>query len=90
MRRIYTVTVSFEYAVLADSESDAESYVDDVFRDQTHTDLDMDTRLMRDYKGRYVMPDGWDGRSLIYGTDEDLTLGDAIEAEKGEIEGGPA
>jgi hypothetical protein len=85
MRRLYTVTVRLEYAVIADSALDAESYVDDALRDAA-SDLDVHARFMRQSKGVYVYPDGYSDNSLVYGVEGDLTLSEAVKAEKAELD----
>ena len=81
MPRLYRVEIALEYAVLADSREEAESYANDALRD-THASDHVTARLMRDSKGRYLYPDGWDDHSLVYGSDTDVPLKEAVEADR--------
>jgi hypothetical protein len=78
MKKLYTVTVEFEYAVVAESEFEAESWVDMEMRNLSGMDLCPEVRELPTIKGKPILPDGWDEDSLVYG-DEELTL---IEAFK--------
>ena len=85
MPRLYRVEITLEYAVLADSREEAESYADDALRDTNVSDH-ATARLMRDRKGRYLYPDGWDDHSLVYGPDTDVSLKEAVEADQAALE----
>lgn len=85
MPRLYRVKITLEYAVLADSREEAESYADDALRDTNGSDH-ATAQLMRDTKGRYSYPYGWDDRSLVYGSDADVSLKEAVEADQAAFE----
>lgn len=85
MPRLYRVEITLKYAVLADSREEAESYADDALRDTNASDY-ATARLMRDSKGRYQYPDGWDDHSLVYGPDTDVSLREAVEADQAALE----
>lgn len=88
MRKLYTVTVEFEYAALAESPDEAKRYAHAAFHDvpigycafageavylPSHDRTS--TPIVR-------VPDDYDDDSLVYGADEDVTLAEAVEAEK--------
>lgn len=84
--RLYTVTVSFEFAVLADNEEEAGNRRYEVARDALY---DADVSCIQTVRKAYgqdrvdvIYPDGWDDSALIYGTDTDTTLGEAVAREK--------
>ena len=86
MKRLYTVTVEFDYAVMAESESDAKSYASDACRDLSIEDHATALRTVNpvpNVKGQFYtnLPD-YDDDSLVYGTDEDLPFGEALAAEQ--------
>jgi hypothetical protein len=76
MKRLYICTVEFEYAVMAESESEAAWAAIEVARD-VHFPGET---WAREWDGQ--RPDDWHDDCLVYGTDEDLTLGAAIAAEE--------
>ena len=85
-KRLYTVTIEFEYAVLAADSYDAVIYasdaLDDVFvREYAHA---TETVYLpgKDSKTPVIRrPEEYDDTTLIYGTDKDTTFGDAVAAE---------
>ena len=79
--RLYRVKITLEYAALATSKEEAESYADDVLADTRGGDNAV-ARLMRDAKGRYSYPEGWDDHSLVYGPDRDVSLREATEVDQ--------
>lgn len=96
MKRLYVVQVEFEYAVMAESASEACSFARDCAGD---LDLEQHAYASQlqiveatDHLGikRNVpmLPEGWTGDALVYGADKDTTLDDAVEAERG-LQGEP-
>lgn len=76
-KRLFVVTVTSEYVVLAESMSDAE----DVARDARRTADEQE-----DYEAGVMshMPGGWNLDCLVYGDHEgDISLREAIEAGHG-------
>lgn len=69
-KKLYTVRVEFEYAVMADDEHEACSYADDVARDFYAWD---ESSMAFEVKRR-TPPDGWKPGALVYGTSDDVTL----------------
>jgi hypothetical protein len=87
-KRLYTVTVDFEYAVLAENEDDACYYADEALQDQcaahfSHATLTV-TRLST---GQFAerLPDVEED-SLVYGSEEDVTFAEAIASERARLE----
>jgi len=83
-KRLYTVTVEFDFAVMAEDDVDACGYVDDAMRDVSIGDCTHATPTVSILPtGRFIerRPDA-EGYSLVYGTDEDTTLDEAVAAEK--------
>lgn len=86
-KRLYIVRVEIEFAVLAEDEDDAISHTSEAVMD-TFLESAADAELISFHKipGSEKMipnrPKGWDDTSLVYGADEDTTLGEAIEAER--------
>jgi hypothetical protein len=90
-KRLYTVSVEFEIAVYAKDESDARWQA----RDAAHYEVYNATVIVSPTVHRaqgfkdlvdVSPPYGWDGESLVYGTDKDTTLDDAVAAEKKRLE----
>lgn len=87
-KRLYTVTVEFDYAVLAENESDARRYASEAARDALY-DADVHASLtVRDEK-TIDWPSGYDESTLVYGTREDVTFGEAVAREKAAMEKKP-
>jgi hypothetical protein len=87
-KRLYTVTVEFDFAVMAESEYDARSYANEAQRDLMLDEFAHATPTVRRLsKGQFTenRPDA-EGESLVYGADEDTTLDEAIAAEKKRLE----
>lgn len=83
-KRLYTVTVEFDFAVLAESEYDARSYASEAQRDLMLDEFAHATPTVSILPtGRFIerRPDA-EGESLVYGADRDTTLDEAIAAEK--------
>lgn len=92
MKKLYTVTVEFEYAVLAEDEREAMDYANDALRDVIVEEYASATETVYMPMGNVKMPqvrrpDDYDDTSLVYGADEDITLAEAIEAEKARLLG---
>lgn len=87
-KRLYTVTVEFDFAVMAEDDVDACGYVYDAMRDVSIGDCASATpTVSRLPSGRFIerRPDA-EGNSLVYGTDEDMTLDEAVAAEEDRLE----
>lgn len=86
-KRLYIVTVEteFEYAALAASEVEAESYAQEASRD-ADPDRRVYARRSISRAGAKVSdrPDGWDDTSLVYAdrADGDITWEEALEIER--------
>ena len=95
-KRLYTVTVEFEYAVLAEDERDAMDYAHDALRDVSIRDYAHATPTVYVPQGngprapQVRRPDDYDAESLVYGADDDVTLEDAIAAEVAALKTGIA
>lgn len=91
-KKLYTVTVEFEYAVLAEDERDAMDYANDALndvsiRDYAHASPTVYLPQGNGPKAPQVRrPDDYDAESLVYGADEDITLEEAIAAEVAELQ----
>ncbi len=79
--------VSFEYLALADSAAAAEDMVHDVLANEDASE-EMTARatMLRDPKGRYPLPEGYDGRSLVYGDAQHRLLDLLIAEERRAVE----
>jgi hypothetical protein len=87
-KRLYTVTVQFDFAVMAESAYDARRYANEAQRDLMLDEFAHATPAVELYPtGRFteIRPDA-EGESLVYGADRDTTLDDAIAAEKKRLE----
>jgi hypothetical protein len=87
-KRLYTVTVEFDFAVMAESEYDARRYANEAQRDIMLDEFAYATPTVNLLPtGRFIecRPDA-EGEGLVYGTDKDTTLDDAIAAEKKRLE----
>lgn len=84
MKRLYTVAVSFEFAVLAENEREACDHANEAARDALYDAHVTASLTVRDNgKGPVVSPpDGYDDDTLVYGTDEDVTFAEAVEADR--------
>jgi hypothetical protein len=90
-KRLYTVSVEFEIAVYAKDESDARWQARDAAHDEFYNATVIVSPTVHRARGfkdllDVARPHGWDGESLVYGTDKDTTLDDAIAAEKKRLE----
>lgn len=77
MAKLYTVSISHEVVVIAESEDEAREAAEQAWRDVSEYDLDM-TPIEMSY-----LPSGWDGRELPYQANDDLpeqTVDQWIEA----------
>jgi hypothetical protein len=74
MKKLYRVDVEFSYYVLAESEEDAEKEADLAINDSSPriyaSVADPNGSIA---EGRFA--EGWDSDSLVYGTQEEITLG---------------
>jgi hypothetical protein len=91
-KKLYTVTVEFEYAALAEDERDALDYAIDALGDVSVRDYARATETVylpgKDSKTPVIRrPDDYDDDSLVYGADDDTTLAEAIQAEVDELTG---
>jgi hypothetical protein len=88
-KRLYTVTVDFDYAVLAEDEDEACQYADEALRDQCAAHFSQATlTVTRLSTGQFVerLPDAEED-SLVYGDSEgDVTLAEAIASERARLE----
>lgn len=84
MKRLYTVTVEFDFAVLADSEVDAKSYANKAIDDLYLGECTTATLTVYSPGGGIIAENlpAWDQDSLVYGADEDTTLEEAVAAER--------
>lgn len=85
MKRLYVVTVEFEFACLADSPVDAIGLARDAAHDVDMRECAHATILRWAGADAPIRPQGWDDDSLVYQSGfrpDDVTLGDAIKNEK--------
>lgn len=81
-KKLFVVKVEFAFPVLAYNEDQAVDALEDVARDIYLPDC-ASARLVRiSDKGEAEHIKGFSPTELVYGVDEDVTLGDAIELEK--------
>ena len=83
--KLYIVTVSFEYACLAEDEYEAASFKEEAFHDDGGTNTHAKLAVTGPVPCR---PRGWTDDTLIYGAPRgsDLRLDAAIAAEKNRVE----
>lgn len=81
-KRLYKVRVETEFAVLAESEREAETWARIVGRAEDQAGNATATLLVSG--DRVLMPLGWDRKCGVYGAPkgEHITLGAAIDAEQ--------
>jgi hypothetical protein len=79
-KRLYVVTISLEYAVLADDEDEACSYVREAVRDASLSDEDGEASEAK--RSGYCLPSGWGSDTLVYGGDGDVMWKEAVTEEK--------
>jgi len=83
-KKLYIVSVGFEYAVLAEDEYEAVSFKEEALHDDgtplAHAQLAITNRCI-------MRPRGWTDDTLIYGAPRgsDLRLDDAIAAEMNRV-----
>ena len=79
MSKLYTVTVSFDYVVLADDVGDAidvgRGYIKDALSDMSVHDIDIDAKFG-------VSAYGWDGMCIPYGGDGNTRTSDYLKEAK--------
>jgi len=93
MKRLFEVEVSLTYVAYAENEVEAEDLSDIAMSDATHSEFDVRARpIVQTVKKtmhksgdkpivRACIPNGWDRHSLVYGSDDDSTLGELLDAE---------
>jgi hypothetical protein len=89
-KRLYVVTVSYEYAVLASSEREAESFT---HLHDAESDTGTDYKIERSRLAATVdcrPPRDWDGDCLIYGAPRDMKWSEAVEQDKAVVTADPA
>lgn len=91
-KRLYTVTVEFQYAVLARDTFDALDCASDALNDVFIRDYAHATPTVYLPQGngprtpQVRRPDDYEDSALVYGADEDITLAEAIAREVTEFE----
>lgn len=84
-KKLYVVSVSFEFAVLAESENEARRVVDQAADDCIDYRNAQVRRGVNPDTGWVHIPEGYDGDTLVYGTSRDegdVTFDEAVEREK--------
>lgn len=86
-KRLYTVSVEFELAVYAEDESDARRQARAAASDEFYNATVFVSPTVRKLPGFKDLvdvspPHGWGDDDLVYGTDEDTTLSEAVERER--------
>lgn len=80
MKRLYRATAEVTLFFVAEEgfeEKDAERYVVEEVRNNGATDLPMSVREVM--QNSFMRPQSWDSHALVYGTDEDTTLEEAVQ-----------
>jgi len=97
MKRLYEVKVSMTYVAYAESEAEAKELMDIAMGDTSPSEFDAYARplvqLVKSggvFEKRYTIPAGWDTRCLVYGTDDDSTLGELLDKEMKGFDGAPS
>jgi hypothetical protein len=93
MKRLFEVKVSLTFVAQGEDEAEVADLMQIAINDASYSDFDVRTRpLVQILKGsaqtsgdkptiRFSIPSGWDRQSLVYGTDDDSTLGEILDAE---------
>lgn len=76
MKMLYEVTCSFTYYAYTEDSSAAIFCAEEAARDRVLTDAA--TVQVVKYRDHCLL-DGWDGYSLVYGSEEDMELRDALK-----------
>ena len=82
MKRLYRVTVTYEYGAAAESEKEAASYAAEAARDGvTLEDCAEASEVSKTARinPAWWLPAGRDNVSLVYGCDENTTWDEAVE-----------
>lgn len=74
MKKPFLVTIEIEYAAMAEDEAEAIEHAREVVSDSYLTDHCFAQPLAR-------LPDGWEPDSLVYGTDHDMTVQEALDLD---------
>ncbi len=87
MKKLFTVSVEFEYSVMAEDEREALDYADDVVRDMSGLSdsghATVAVTMKPDGTFSTNLPSGWSREDLVYGVDNgDQTLAEAIDSER--------
>lgn len=72
MKKPFLVSIEIEYAAMAENETEAIEHARQVVDDSYLACHCVASPLHR-------LPDGWDSDSLVYGSDEDRTVGELLE-----------
>ena len=84
-KRLYTVSVEVELAVYAEDESHARRQAHAAASEESYNATVFVSKTVWKTPENLVdvlPPHGWDKDCLVYGTDEDMTLAEAIERER--------
>lgn len=79
MKRLYEVTCSFTYYAYTDNSRGALDCIDEVLRDISPFEITDDAEVVAVSHAHHHMRGVWDENCLVYGTEEDLALGDALK-----------
>ena len=78
--RLYVVNVSFEYAVVAESEREACSFAGAEAHNLLFDEFaDAREAVVVKRFGKPMPPDGWGADDLVYGADGDMTWAQAVK-----------
>jgi len=79
-KKLYNVTVEFEYAVLAESADEAMRYAEEALGGCDIREFCFVSEAAPDPTGEVTRPSGWTDDTLVYGSrNADVTLAQAIE-----------
>lgn len=79
--KLYRVTIEVDALVVAEDERHACEHARDILADVSVSDY-ADAVQVSEYpkgSGKIVMPADWDEECLVYGTDKDTTVAEAIK-----------
>ncbi len=83
MKRLYVVSVSFDFPVMAETEQEARDYTDDAATDIVLSEYAKAKRLAftQEPPRKPILP-GYDIEAPVYGTMTSVTFREAIEEER--------
>ena len=77
MKKLYRCEYTMTFYTLADSPEDAQERLAEAIETEQHSEGNVYVEQIRDPNHRPT--DGWDNKCLVYGSDKETMLGDALK-----------